>query len=888
MPVMLQRDKRRIDKPLIKAGKSPMKPCFSAMIIMAGLALGAQAAGDGPYPGFPLEGQWKHTTTDSAEYREPGFDDKAWTQAHVERLHGCPIGPTATDSRWYRTGFVMPASLKALAAKTGSLTVNFPDVMGQDVCYVNGKEVGKTEEDTGAARFYLIDEADLHFDRENCLAIRVHHNPWAGFKPVPVLTETLPANFLTLSVGTELSNRFLPKGKPVNYSLRVDNKLRKQQAATVIASFQDGAGRELYSAKKEAVLNTGENLLDFEYTAKVDLLKVVYTVKAAGFDADPPVLNAVYGYRGLEYHAADPVIAPVPTDQFQAAAFNEQRITGWLGSRLDINIDLRLKHVEEQRLLSGFVNRPGKQPYIGEHIGKFLEAACNSYQYTKDAQLKVLIDRMAQQLIACQLSDGYLGTYDPHKYWTRWDGWTHKYCLIGLVSYYRISGYQPALEAAEKIGDLMSSTFGTGPGQKDIIMESDGKEVGTMVGMATTSILEPMVDLYRFSGKAKYLDFCQYIVRSFDQANGPKIISTLNALGRVDKTANAKAYEMLSILVGLVKLHKVTGDQSYLKPALIAWRDVKENRLYITGSSSSHENFMGDHELPGGTQDNMAEGCVTTTWIQLNYQLFTLLGKIEFLDELERAVCNHLLGAENPRNGDVSYYTPLMGKKPYHDTICCCMSSVPRGIAMIPQFADGTLGNSPAILFYQPGVFRASVGKTAVAFQTETRFPEDGHVAITVDSASEVRFALQLRIPYWATDFTVAVNNVPQVVPATAMATLDRLWKAGDKIDVSFAMPTRILDGGKSYPGHVALKRGPQVLVFDQALNTVDAAKVSLPKAAVQLKDAGGTLPQGWIGSQSYQVDAVVDGAPTKIVLVPYCDAGQSGAAVTTWLKQQE
>ena len=119
------------------------------------------------------------------------------------------------------------------------------------------------------------------------------------------------------------------------------------------------------------------------------------------------------------------------------------------------------------------------------------------------------------------------------------------------------------------------------------------------------------------------------------------------------------------------------------------------------------------------------------------------------------------------------------------------------------------------------------------------------------------------------------------------MATIDRLWQTGDRIDVSFVMPITILDGGKSYPGQVAIKRGPQVLAFDQALNTVDAAKVSIVTASVQLKEVGGALPQDWIGGQAYQLDVMADGTPTKIVLVPYCDAGQSGGVVTTWLRRQ-
>jgi len=60
--------------------------------------------------------------------------------------------------------------------------------------------------------------------------------------------------------------------------------------------------------------------------------------------------------------------------------------------------------------------------------------------------------------------------------------------------------------------------------------------------MAATSVLEPMVNLYRFTGERKYLDFCEYLVRSWNQANGPKIIASLNSTGSVFKAADAKAY----------------------------------------------------------------------------------------------------------------------------------------------------------------------------------------------------------------------------------------------------------------------------------------------------------------------------------------------------------
>ena len=382
----------------------------------------------------------------------------------------------------------------------------------------------------------------------------------------------------------------------------------------------------------------------------------------------------------------EPVPPKVPArlpDKFELLSPSQIHLGGWLGARIDANEKNRLLKVDVEPLLAGYRKRPGSHPWIGEHIGKWLHAATLAWAYTADPALKTKLDQVAADLIACQEPDGYLGTYVPEKRFglypgADWDVWSHKYNLIGLLTYYQYTGNEKALNACRKMGDLLIATF---PGKKSIL------KAGTHVGMAATSVLEPIVLLYRFTGDDRYLDFAHYLVKAWDEPGGPKIIATLLTAKKVNKTANGKAYEMLSNLVGLCELARATGDLRLLEPVTNAWNDIVENRLYITGSASAGEHFQDDHALPTVVGANICETCVTTTWIQLNLQLLRLEGYLRYANELERSFYNHLAAAQHPRGDDWCYYTALEGKKPYDPGINCCHSSGPRGMALAVQAA---------------------------------------------------------------------------------------------------------------------------------------------------------------------------------------------------------
>lgn len=141
---------------------------------------------------------------------------------------------------------------------------------------------------------------------------------------------------------------------------------------------------------------------------------------------------------------------------------SEVEVSGLLGERIRAHASNRILHIDEDVLLAGFRSRPGSHPWIGEHVGKWLHAASLLWLGSQDPALREKITRVAKGLIATQGQDGYLGTYVPEKRlglypgaawdgksWhdSDWDVWVHKYCLIGLLSYYGISGDEEALAA---------------------------------------------------------------------------------------------------------------------------------------------------------------------------------------------------------------------------------------------------------------------------------------------------------------------------------------------------------------------------------------------------------------------------------------------------------
>jgi hypothetical protein len=96
---------------------------------------------------------------------------------------------------------------------------------------------------------------------------------------------------------------------------------------------------------------------------------------------------------------------------------------------------------------------------------------------------------------------------------------------------------------------------------------------------------------------------------------------------------------------------------------------------------------------------------------------------------------------------------------------------------------------------YTAGEVTAKVGDgTDVTLSTETHYPFDEVIDITVSTPRPVRFPVYLRIPAWCTKASITVNGKP-VATKTTPGTYVQVpgdWKNGDKIKVTLPMQLQL------------------------------------------------------------------------------------------------
>ncbi|MHC4081322.1 MAG: glycoside hydrolase family 127 protein [Planctomycetota bacterium] len=523
---------------------------------------------------------------------------------------------------------------------------------------------------------------------------------------------------------------------------------------------------------------------------------------------------------------------------------------------------------QETGRIDNFAKAGGLMP--GAHVGhryndsdvfKVIEGAAYALRTRRDPELERYIDDLIAKIAAAQEDDGYLfttRTIDPRNPANasgaeRWSYIAHSHELYNVghmyeaaVAYEQATGKRALLEVAIENADLIDREFGPGrrhdpPGHEEI-------EIG-------------LVKLYRATGEDRYLNLAKFFIDQRGRADGRELYG-IYAQDHVPVVEQSEpvghAVRAMYLYSGMADVAAVTGDADYLAALDRIWDDLVRTRLYLTGgigASQSGEAFGEPYELPNASAYN--ETCAAVGNALWNHRMSLLHRDAKYADILERVIYNGFLSGVS-LSGDAFFYpNPLASGGTYHRSpwfsCSCCPVNVVRFVPSIAGYVYAHDDDEIFVNLFAASGARVVLPTGAVAITQATDYPWDGKVVITVEPESAADFALNVRVPGWATGSPVpsdlyeyvsggaggngvslSVNGKPIRTPEVdrGYARLTRRWERGDTITVELDMPVRLVrchENVTENRGRLAIERGPIVYCLEAIDNGGHVRNIWMP-----------------------------------------------------------
>ena len=145
----------------------------------------------------------------------------------------------------------------------------------------------------------------------------------------------------------------------------------------------------------------------------------------------------------------------------------------------------------------------------------------------------------------------------------------------------------------------------------------------------------------------------------------------------------------------------------------------------------------------------------------------------------------------------------------------CCTANYHQGwpkftASLWMHASDGGL----VAALYAPCEVTTTAAGQPVQVKVETEYPFREKIRLVVMPESTARFPISFRIPAWADGASIRVNGktVNATVNPGTFTRLERIWRAGDSVDLMFPMKPKITRG---FNRSVSLSRGPVIFAFD-------------------------------------------------------------------------
>jgi uncharacterized protein len=480
--------------------------------------------------------------------------------------------------------------------------------------------------------------------------------------------------------------------------------------------------------------------------------------------------------------------------------------------------------------------------FLDSDIYKWLEAVAWDLGKHPDYSLQGMVDTTISLIQQLQQSNGYINSYvqsrEVPEPWADMDNGHELYCAGHLfqaaVAFHRALGDDRLLQVSCKFADLIYRTF--------VIEKHPGACGHPEVEFA-------LVELSRTAGKKEYLDLAGHFidqrgnnVMKGHRSYGPEYHQD-NVRVRDVKEAAGHAVRQLYLAAGVADVFLETGDHSLLDAMRRLSKDIRTNKLYITGGIGSRfdgEAFGDPYELP--TDQCYCETCAAIAGFMWNWRMLLITGESLYADEMERGLYNTILSSPALDGKHYFYINPLMLREAkdlrlstdlppsevfipvqrpeWHDC-ACCPPNVMRILSSLSHYLATFDEGGIQVHHFASAKLNVGDGQNGgVALKMETGFPWDGLVRLTIEQTAATHWRLSLRIPNWARTHSVSINGERILDPVIdkGYLVLERIWKENDQVELIMDMPAEFVSSNPRVDatrGCLAIQRGPVVYCLE-------------------------------------------------------------------------
>ncbi|WP_231732574.1 MULTISPECIES: glycoside hydrolase family 127 protein [unclassified Sphingopyxis] len=499
-----------------------------------------------------------------------------------------------------------------------------------------------------------------------------------------------------------------------------------------------------------------------------------------------------------------------------------------------------LHALEPDRLLHNFRASAGLEPkgavyggwesdtIAGHSLGHYLTALSLMYAQTGDEECKRRAGYIIDELAAAQTAhgDGYVAGFtrkrgdavedgkaifaelkrgdirsmgfDLNGCWVPFYNW-HK-LFAGLFDAQELCGNAKALPVAVGLGTYIDGVFAA--------LNDD--QVQQILDCEHGGINESFAELHARTKDPRWL-------RLAERLRHRKILDPLSE--GTDSLPWIHANTQIPKIIGLARLHELTGKAGDAAAARFFWETVIRDYSYVIGGNADREYFPAPRTISKHITEQTCESCNSYNMLKLTRHLYGWRPEARLFDYYERAHTNHILAHQDPATGMFAYMVPLMSgsarefSKPFDDFWCC----VGSGMESHAKHGDSVWWQSGDTLLVNLYIASTATWESqGASFRMETAYPFGDRVDLTLETLGRSRdFAVALRIPGWCEGAALTVNG--KSVPAGTSgdyAVIRRRWAKGDRIALTLPMRLRT-EAANDDPATVALLHGPVVLAAD-------------------------------------------------------------------------